>query len=112
MTNVKQANVRNRYNQIPHLTRDAICESDKESQEVSLFLGYKEQTGLYNKDKRETQIRKMIHHKRTPPWNGQKKLEGLNMFKSASLTLNSHYPFLRLSTFPHVLKHFSYIFVF
>ena len=41
----KKAKIRNRYNQVPHLTRDTIWESDKntrkyhtkESQEVSLF---------------------------------------------------------------------------
>ena len=41
----KNAKIRNRYNQVPHLTQDTIWESDKnlrkrhlqESQEVSLF---------------------------------------------------------------------------
>ena len=40
----KRAKIRNRYNQVPHLTQDAIWESDKhtirhhiESQEVSPF---------------------------------------------------------------------------
>ena len=42
---VKKAKIRNRYNQVPHLTRDTIWESDKtsrkhhtqENQEVSSF---------------------------------------------------------------------------
>ena len=41
----KNTNIRNRYNQLPHLTQDTVCESDKnttkrhiqESQEVSPF---------------------------------------------------------------------------
>ena len=41
----KKAKIRNRYNQVPHLTRDTIWESDKntrkhhtqESQEVSAY---------------------------------------------------------------------------
>ena len=57
MYNSKEANIRNWYNQVPHLTQDTIWESDKntrknhtqEGQEVSLFpagdhQGCKEQT--------------------------------------------------------------------
>ena len=37
----------------------------QESQEVSPFLGCKEQTRKYNKDKRETKITKKIHKRST-----------------------------------------------
>ena len=63
----KKAKVRNRYNQVPHLTRDTIWKSDintrkhhtQERQEVSPFQAgnqkaAKEQTRQYNKDKHET----------------------------------------------------------
>ena len=84
-----KAKIRNQYNQVPQLTRDTIWESDKntikhntqEIQEVSHFLGCKEQQR--QKWKGST--------KEAPPWNGQQKqiLEGLNMFNGTNLTLSS-----------------------
>ena len=61
----KKANIRNRYNQVPHLTRDTIWENDKktrklhkqESQEVSHFPAGDHKAARNRqdiKDKRET----------------------------------------------------------
>ena len=65
---VKKAKIRNRYNQVPHLTRDTIWESGKntrkhhtqEIQEVSLFpagdhkAARNRKDSIINKDKCET----------------------------------------------------------
>ena len=55
----KKANIRNRYNQVPHLSRDTIRESDKttrkhhiqESQEVSPFPEGDQKATRYRQDR-------------------------------------------------------------
>ena len=63
----KGASIRNRYNQVPHLTKDtngkvtnSQLDTTNESQEVSPFPAEKKQ---HKKHKRST--------KEVPPWNGQ-----------------------------------------
>ena len=54
----KKAKIRNQYNQVPHLTRDTVRESDKntrkhhtqESQEVSPFLASDRKAARNGKD--------------------------------------------------------------
>ena len=70
--------MRNQNNQVPHLTRDTIWESDTntrkrhtmESQEVSPFPGGDHRTTRSRQDKRETQIAKGSA-KEAPHLNGQ-----------------------------------------
>ena len=77
----KKAKVRNRYNQVPHLTQDTIWESHKntrkhhiqESQEVSPFPAGDHKAARNRQDrmtltkvKHETQI-----IKEASPWNGR-----------------------------------------
>ena len=53
-----KANIRNRYNQVSHLTQDTLCESDKhatkrhtqESQEVSPFLAGDHKAAKHRQD--------------------------------------------------------------
>ena len=80
----KKAEIKNRYNQAPHLTQDSmIWKSEKkatkhhipESQEVSPFhTGYREAARKiirqYDKDRHESQITRGST-KEAPPWNGQ-----------------------------------------
>ena len=93
----KKAKIKNRYNQISHLTKHTIRESDKNtrknhmqvSQEVSPFpAGCKVQTR--QQDRHETQIKKRST-KEVPPLKGQYLflLEALYMFYGTNLTLIS-----------------------
>ena len=95
----KGAMIRNRYNQVPHLTQDTNGEvtnsqfdTTNERQEVSPFpagdhnINRRSQRHSIHKTEKNIKI-----HKRGMPWNGQKNilLEGLNWFNGANLTLNS-----------------------
>ena len=65
----KKGKIRNRYNQVPHLTQDTIWESDKdtrkhhtrESQEVSPFPAGDHKAARNRQDKQETQITERIY---------------------------------------------------
>ena len=96
------ANIRNRYNQVPHLTQDtngkvtnSQVDTTNESQEVSTFPAgdHKAQisrgTQRYNKHKTKKNINdpQMKYHLATASKNILP--EGLNQFHGASLTLNS-----------------------
>ena len=97
----KKAKIRNRYNQIPHLTQDTIWESDKntrkhhlqKNQEGQPFpssqQGCKEQTRQH--DRHETQITKSILKRRTALEKSKNQFlfEGLNIFDGANLTIIS-----------------------
>ena len=69
----KKTTIRNQYTQVPHLTHNTICESDRthekhhteESQEVSLFPARDHKAEMYGKDKHETQITKWIRTRST-----------------------------------------------
>ena len=98
----KGAKIRNRYNQVSHLTQDTNgkvtnlrLDTTNESQEVSPFPAgdhkahINRRTQRYNKHKTEQKHKRST--KEVPPWNGQYNilLEGLNWFNGANLTLNS-----------------------
>ena len=71
---IKKAEIRNRYNQVPHLTKDTTLESDKntrkfkhhtlESQEAISFKADDHKTRKH--DKYETFITKLTHKSSTP----------------------------------------------
>ena len=97
---MKNANLRNLYNQVPHLTRDTIWVSSKitrkhhtqESQEASSFPAgdhkpARKQAGQYNNDKHNTQIAKRIHKSSALALSVKILLEGLNMPNGTNLTL-------------------------
>ena len=86
----KGAKIRNRYNQVPHLTQDtngkvtnSQLDTTNESQEVSPFLAGYHKAHIVAKrhSKRKTEKHKRST-KEVPPWNSQKNnlLEGLNQF--------------------------------
>ena len=76
------AKIRNRYNQVPHLTQDTNGESDKltadttnESQEVSTFPAGDHKAHINKRAQRQSKHKTEQKHKRStkevPPWNGQ-----------------------------------------
>ena len=77
----KGANIRNRYNQVPHMTQDTNGESDKltdttiESQEVSPFPAGDHKAHIKRRAQRHSNHKTEQKHKRStkevPPWNGQ-----------------------------------------
>ena len=96
------AKIRNRYNQVPHLTQDtngkvtnSQLDTTNESQEVSPFPAGDHKAHINSHAKRNSKHKTEQKHKRStkevPPWNGQQNilLEGLNRFNGANLTLNS-----------------------
>ena len=98
----KGAKIRNRYNQVPHLTQDtegkvtnSQLDTTNESQEVSPFPAGDHKAHLNRRAQRHSKHKTEKKHKRStkevPPWNGQLNilLEGLNRFHGANLTLNS-----------------------
>ena len=76
----KMAKIRNRYNQVPHMTQDTTWKSNKttinitnKSQEVSPFPAGDHKAAM-NRCKSMTITRHKIHKwstKVVPPWNGQ-----------------------------------------
>ena len=96
---MKKAKIRNRHNQVPHLTQDIEWESDKitrkrhiqESPEVSPFPAgdHKATRNRQNKTPRTKATKKI--HKRRPALERsvRKLLAGLNQFYGANLTRNS-----------------------
>ena len=74
----KKEKIRNRYNQVPHLTQEATLENDKntrkhhfqESQDSSPFPAGNHKAAMNRQDRHETYITKRIH-KRSTPWNCQ-----------------------------------------
>ena len=78
----KGANIRNRYNQVPHLTQDTNgkvtnkqLDTTNESQEVSPFPagGHKAQINrrAQRHNKHKTEKNPLNSTKEAPPWNGQ-----------------------------------------
>ena len=78
----KGAKIRNRYNQVPHLTQDTKWESGKltvdttnESQEVSPFPAGDHKAHINRRAQRHSKHKTEQKHKRStkevPPWNGQ-----------------------------------------
>ena len=99
----KGAKIRNRYNQVPHLTQDtngkvtnSQLDTTNESQEVSPFPAGYHKVHINRRSQRHSKHKtEKKKHKRStkevPPWNGHRNnlVEGLNWFNSANLTLNS-----------------------
>ena len=89
----KGANIRNRYNQVPHLTQDTngklTVDTINESQEVSPFPADDHKAHINRHAQRHSKHK--TQHKRSTkevqPWNGQSNilLEGLNQFNDANL---------------------------
>ena len=78
----KGAKIRNRYNQVPHLTQDtngkvtnSQLNTTNESQEVSLFPAGEHKVHINRRAQRHSKHKKEQKHKRStkevPPWNGQ-----------------------------------------
>ena len=98
----KGAKIRNRYNQVPHLTQDtngkvtnSQLDITNENQEVSPFPAGDHKAHINRRAQRHSKHKTEQKHKRStkdvPPWNGQLNilLEGLNRFHGANLTLYS-----------------------
>ena len=98
----KGAKIRNRYNQVPHLTQNtngkvtnSQLDTTKGSQEVSPFPAgdHKAQlnrrTQRHNKHKTEKNINDPQKKYRLGTVSKNILLEGLNLFHGANLTLNS-----------------------
>ena len=98
----KGAKIRNRYNQVPHMTQDANgkvinlqLDTTNESQDVSPFPAGNLKAHINRRVKRHSKHKTEQKHKRStkevPPWNGQLNilLEGYNQFNGANLTLTS-----------------------
>ena len=78
----KGAKVRSRYNQVPHLTKDANgkvtnsqLDTTNESQEVSPFPADDHNAQMNRRAQRQSKHKTEKTHKRptkeVPPWNGQ-----------------------------------------
>ena len=111
----KGAKIRNRCNQVPHLTQDTSgkvlnlqLDTTNESQEVSPFPAGDHKAHINRRTLRHSKHKTEQKHKRStkevPPWNGQSNilLEGLTQFHCANLTLNSD---VDQNTFGKVIQH-------
>ena len=78
----KGAKIRNRYNQVPHLTQDthgkvtnSQLDTTNESQEVSPFPAGDHKAHINRRAQRHSKHKTERKHKRStkevPPWNGQ-----------------------------------------
>ena len=78
----KGANIRNRYNQVPHLTQDingkvtnSQFDTTNESQEVSPLPAGDHKAHINRCTQRHSKYKREQKHKRStkeePPWNGQ-----------------------------------------
>ena len=78
----KGAKIRNRYNQVPHLTQDtkgkvtnSQLDTTNESQEVSPFPAGDHKVHILRRAQRHSKHKTEQKHKRStkevPPWNGQ-----------------------------------------
>ena len=78
----KGAKIRNRYNQVPHLTQDtngkvtnSQLDTTNESQEVSPFPAGDQKAHINRRTQRHSKHKSEQKHKRSskevPPWNGQ-----------------------------------------
>ena len=98
----KGANIRNRYNQVPHLTQDTNgkvinlqLDTTNESQEASPFPAGDHKAHINRREQKNSKHKTEQKHKRStkeePPWKGQQNilLEGLNQFNGANLTIYS-----------------------
>ena len=75
------AKIRNRYNQVPHLTQDtnrkvthSQLDTTNESQEVSPFPAGDHKANINRRTQRRSkhkQKKQKKIHKEVPPWNGQ-----------------------------------------
>ena len=79
---IKGAKIRNRYNQVPHLTQDtngkktnSQLDTTNESQEVNPFPAGDHQAHINRRAQRHSKRKTEQKHKRctkeVPPWNGQ-----------------------------------------
>ena len=73
----KSAKIRNRYNQVPHLTQDtngkvtnSQLDTTNESQEVSPFPASDHKTDINRHVQRQSKHKKAPQTE-VPPWNGQ-----------------------------------------
>ena len=81
---VEKAKIRNRYNPVPHLTQDTICESDENTrkhhtQEVSSFPGDHKAARNRQDSIAKTKLKRKWQKgstKEEPLWNGQQKNNG------------------------------------
>ena len=93
----KSAKIRNRYNQVPHLTQNtngkvtnSQLDTTNNSQEASPFPASDLKAHIRRRAQRHSKYKTEQKHKRStkevPPWNGQLNilLEGLNQFLEAS----------------------------
>ena len=78
----KDAKIRNRYNQVPHLTQDtngkvtnSQLDTTNESQEVTPFPAGDHKAHINRRSQRDSKHKTQTIHKRSskevPPWNGQ-----------------------------------------
>ena len=78
----KGTKIRNRYNQVPHLTEDtngkvtnSQLDTINESQEISPFLAGNNKAYINRRAQRQSKHKTEQKHKRStkevPPWNGQ-----------------------------------------
>ena len=92
----KGAKIRNRYNQVPHLTQNTNgketnlqLDTTNESQEVSPFPAGDHKAHIYRRShgysKHKTEKKHKISTKEILPWNGQQNilLAGFNWFNGA-----------------------------
>ena len=96
----KGAKMRNRYNQVPHLTQDtngkvtnSPLDTTNESQEVSPFPAGDHKAHINRRSQRHSKHKTEKPKRSTkevPPWNGQLNvlLKGLNQFNGVNFTLN------------------------
>ena len=86
----KGAKIRNRCNQVPHLTQDtnrkvtnSQLDTTNESQEVSPFPAGDHKRNINRRSQRHSKYKT----EKNPPWNGQWNilLEGLNRFNGANM---------------------------
>ena len=97
----KGARIRNRYNQVPHLTQDtngrvtnSQLDTTNENQEVNPFPPCDHKAHMNRRSQRHNKHKTGKHKistKEVLPWNGHYNilLEGLNQFQCINLTLNS-----------------------
>ena len=94
----KGAKIRNRYNQVPHLTQDtngkvtnSQLDTTNDSQEVSSFPADDHKVHINRRAHRHSKHKTEQKHKRSAKECTalERLLEGLNRFNGANLTLNS-----------------------
>ena len=99
----KSAKIRNRYNQVPHLTQDtngkvtnSQLDTTNESEEISPFPAGDHIAHINRRAQRQSKHKTEQKHKRSTKevstaleWSVNILLEGLNRLNGANLTINS-----------------------